>query len=72
MFLQLQVLSKDIKMEQNTHNEGNQMVKGISMIGLVALASGTVTGVGFLMMSGDIVNHVGRQRCYVRQENLKQ
>lgn len=25
-------------MEQNTHNEGNQMVKGISMIGLVALA----------------------------------
>lgn len=44
------------------------MVKGISMIGLVALASGTVTGVGFLMMSGDIVNHVGSFNlivCYV-------
>lgn len=40
-------------------NEGNQMVKGISFIGLVALASGTVTGVGFLMMSGDIVASVG-------------
>ena len=55
-------------MEQNTHNEGNQMVKGISMIGLVALASGTVTGVGFLMMSGDIVKHVGSFNlivCYI-------
>lgn len=55
-------------MQENTHNEGNQMVKGISMIGLVALASGTVTGVGFLMMSGDIVKHVGNFNlvvCYV-------
>ena len=49
-------------------NEGNQMVKGISFIGLVALASGTVTGVGFLMMSGDIVASVGSFNliwCYV-------
>ncbi len=55
-------------MEQNTHAEGEQMVKGISMIGLVALASGTVTGVGFLMMSGDIVKHVGNFNlvvCYI-------
>jgi len=55
-------------MEQNTHKEGNQMVKGISMIGLIALASGTVTGVGFLMMSGDIVKEVGSFNlvvCYI-------
>lgn len=39
--------------------EGTQMVKGISFIGLVALASGTVTGVGFLMTSGNIVESVG-------------
>ena len=48
--------------------EDQKMVKGISLLGLVALASGTVTGVGFLMMSGDIVNQVGSFNlvvCYI-------
>lgn len=43
----------------NDLQEGKQMERGISFLGLVTLASGTVTGVGFLMMSGDIVSHVG-------------
>ncbi len=46
-------------MADATRREGSEMVRGISFIGLVALASGTVTGVGFLMMSGDIVAAVG-------------
>ncbi len=46
-------------MAEATPREGTQMIKGISFIGLVALASGTVTGVGFLMMSGVIVESVG-------------
>ena len=46
-------------MQGSLLKEDNRMVKGISFIGLVALASGTVTGVGFLMMSGDIIASVG-------------
>ena len=55
-------------LEDTTVHEGCRMVKGLSFIGLVALASGTVTGVGFLMMSGDIVAAVGSFNliwCYV-------
>ncbi|MCP5514416.1 MAG: APC family permease [Spirochaetales bacterium] len=46
-------------MPDTAPREGTRMIKGINFIGLVALASGTVTGVGFLMMSGDIVASVG-------------
>jgi amino acid transporter len=52
-------LFEEVSMSDTAQKEGSQMVKGISLLGLVALASGTVTGVGFLMMSGDIINHVG-------------
>ncbi|MDX9802007.1 MAG: APC family permease [Spirochaetia bacterium] len=55
-------------MTEAVPKEGTRMVKGINFIGLVALASGTVTGVGFLMMSGDIVASVGSLNliwCYV-------
>ena len=55
-------------MPETAPREGTRMIKGINFIGLVALASGTVTGVGFLMMSGDIVASVGSLNliwCYV-------